>query len=530
MSEQAIERGLLRTQKSPKIFIEHVLGDRLEAYQEKAAALIAEHERVAIKACHSVGKSFLLARIVIWFARMFPYSKVITTAPTGRQVKTILWSEIRGAYARSKVPLGGTMLTTEWQLTKEKDWYAIGFSPRSENSTSEEQGAQSSFQGFHAPHILVVFDEATGILPGVWKMVEGLLTTGRVKFVCIGNPTSSATNFFNCFKSILWKDFSITCFDSPNLIANGITDFEKLESEYNYLLNLSTEDKLLRIKSYKMIKPHLLSLGWVMSYALELGSLSHPLFVSKVLAEFPVEGTNVFVPLGAVEMAQLREYTPNEGDRLSIGVDVARYGEDKTVITILHGQKFIKKVVFAKRDTNEISGEVIALAKEYNADIICVDETGLGAGVVDNLNAARRDNTLHHKVNVRGVQFGASVECTIKNCDHKTCDKGKYVNIKARMFDLLGKDIKEKLTISNDSIYQKELPTIIYRYDAKGKLYVESKDEYKKRTGMPSPDHSDSLALANYGRYDSLEVGSFGETFNYDAPTHSGGGHNTMEW
>lgn len=511
--------------KNPAQFIERILGATLEGYQAEACKAIAENERVAIKACHSVGKSFLMARIVLWYAVNFPYSKVITTAPTGRQVRTILWSEIRAGYSRSKYPLGGKMLTTEWQLTDEKDWFAIGFSPKSDgDNSSQEQGIQSSFQGFHAPYILVVFDEATGISPGVWTMVEGLLTTGRVKFVCIGNPTSRASNFFNCFRSTAWKKITLSCFDSPNFKVNNICSIEDLKKEFELLRTMDDAEAQRRIAAYKIVKPHLLALQWAMQYALSLGSLEHPLFVSKVLGEFPEEGENIVVSLGTVEAAMLRAPEPSATDRRMIGVDVARYGVDQSVITYLHGNKFVAKKALAKRDTMEVTGEVINFCTLYGApDIISVDETGLGAGVVDALRDAQRSEKLSNRIEIRGVQFGGAIDCDVSECDHKTCDKSKYVNVKARMFYLLGESLREGLQLPDADIYLKELPTILYKFDKLGRLYIESKDDYKKRTGLPSPDHSDSLALANYGRYDSLGIGRFGEAFTYDAPTLSGG-------
>jgi len=518
-------KALAIFKKSPDVFIEEVLGAKLEEYQKDACKIIAASERTAIKACHSVGKSFLMARIVLWYASNFPYSKVITTAPTGRQVRTILWSEIRSGYSKSKIPLGGKMLTTEWQLTEEKDWFAIGFSPKADGDNSnQEQGIQSSFQGFHAPHILVVFDEATGISPGVWTMVEGLLTTGRVKFVCIGNPTSRASNFFNCFRSVAWKKITLSCFDSPNFKVNEIKNLEDLQKEFELLRSMDEVEAQARISKYKIIKPHLLALQWAMQYALSLGSLSHPLFVSKVLGEFPEEGENLVVSLGTCEAAMLREYEPKETDRRSIGVDVARYGVDQSVITYLHGYKFVAKKALAKRDTMEVTGEVIQFCKDHGApDVINVDETGLGAGVVDALRDAQRSGHLDRKTEIRGVQFGGAIECEVSGCDHKTCEKSKYVNVKARMFYLLGEDLRAGLCLSESDIYLRELPTILYKYDKIGRLYIESKDDYKKRTGLPSPDHADSLALANLGRYDSLGIGKFSDSFTYDAPTHSSG-------
>jgi len=150
-------KALKRWQADPVLFFKEVLGiESLEEYQEKVLREIVANDRTAISACHDVGKSWMLARIVLWYVTCFPYSKVITTAPTYNQVKNILWSEIRSAYSKSKAKLGGKMNLTEWQVTPEGDWYAIGFTPRNELSGEAGQGTQSSFQGFHAPHILLV--------------------------------------------------------------------------------------------------------------------------------------------------------------------------------------------------------------------------------------------------------------------------------------------------------------------------------------------------------------------------------------
>ncbi len=145
--------------------------------------------------------------------------------------------------------------------------------------------------------------------------------------------------------------------------------------------------------------------------------------------------------------------------------------------------------------------------------MLVIDETGLGSGVVDNCNEAVRTGALSKKCDVRGVQFGAA-------CENEE-DKEKFGNLKARMFDLLGDDMKsaEGIQLLDESIYLEELPTILYRFDSKGRKWIESKDEYKKRTGRGSPDHADSLALANFGRYDEGNAGSFQKTQSDAAPS-----------
>lgn len=527
------EKSLERFRAHPTLFFDEVLGVKLELYQDEALRLIADNDRVCISACHDVGKSFLLARVVLWFVTCYPYSKVITTAPTFNQVKNILWAEIRTAYARSKFPLGGKMNLTEWQVTPDGDWFAIGFVPRNELSGEAGQGSQSSFQGFHAPYILIVFDEATGIPKTIWTMAEGMLTSDNVKFVAIGNPTSRQTEFYKCFSSPEWVKLKLSCFNSPNLVENGITSIEELEKEVHHVSTLTDDDAQKRLKSYKVSRGYLLTLKWVVAMAMpRKWGLKHPLFLSKVLGLFPEDTADTLIPLGIVEKAQYRIYYPVASDRKLLGVDVARFGSDATVMTALHGYAFLGRKPFFKFDTNEVVGEIIQFAREHGPfDVITIDETGIGGGVVDVLRESARfpaNADLFQNTEIRGVQFGASCE--------DEADRAKFVNLKARMFDHLADDLKKSdgLCLSQDDIYLEELPTILYRFDSKGRKYIESKDDYRKRTGRKSPDDSDSLALANYGRYDEVGVGKFpeqksGDNRGYGKPFAAGIGSN-KQW
>jgi phage terminase large subunit len=523
VNKAQIKATKAKFQTDPSAFFRRVLGVKPEGYQDRILEVVAANQRTAIAACHDVGKSFSMARIVLWFAICFPRSKVITTAPTFNQVKNILWSEIRSAHARSRVPLGGTMLQTEWQLSAHGDWFAIGFTPRNEVTGGEGQGTASSFQGFHAEGgILVVFDEATGVPHNTWNMAEGLLTQAHVKFVAIGNPTSKNSEFFQCFKSPDWAKVYLSCFDSPNLIANGIHDMRSLEAELDLLRSMNDGEVQARLKAYSAPVPYLLSAQWVMGRALKWG-LKHPLFVSKVLGAFPEEGDNTLMPLGLCELSQRRIVEPRPSDRKVLGIDVARFGTDSSVLTYIHGPKFIAKKTLIKRDNMEVVGETLAFCKAHEwPDVIVIDATGLGSGVVDRLKELQNEfpPAVPPTTEIRAVQFGAGVECFTGGCAHTAregCERSKYVNVKARMFDLLAQALKADLALPDEDVYLDELPTILYAYNSKGQMVIESKDDYKKRTGRGSPDHADSLALANFGRHDESLVGSFAKG-NFTAP------------
>jgi hypothetical protein len=514
--ERSKTKSILETlKKDPLYHIETVQGVKtLHPFQKRVIQTVWENERTAVYACHDVGKTFTVAKIVLAFTSIFAGAKVITTAPTFNQVKRLLWSEIRAGFTKSVYPLGGEMLMTEWKIAD--DWFALGFTSRNEQTDGEGQGQASHFQGFHAPAMLVVFDEATGIMGGTWKQVEGLLTSGFVRFVAIGNPTTKACEFFKCLSDPSYKKIHLNCFDSPNFTANGFYAVPDLEREYQRLKELSEEEQQNALGNYKVVDDHLLTVRWVMRLVLKYG-LKHPLVVSKALGQFPEEDEYTLISLGIVQEAQFRKYSPNPRDRVSIGVDVARMGSDKTVITVIQGVQQVLRKEMVKRMAPAIAGEVIQIALAYpeaESIRIVVDTTGIGAGVTDILIESVIQRTLSERTEVREMHFGWGADALERNSNRGDELKKKYANMKAQIFVLLQEDLEKDLCLLEEEIYAEELPTIQYTYDSKGRWVIESKDDYKLRTKRESPDTADSLALANFGRYDASGVGKFKESSN----------------
>jgi hypothetical protein len=480
------------------LFIEHILGDLTqEQYQKNLCKIIAENSRVCIRAPHSVGKTWLMARIALAFNSVYPSSKVVTSAPTHRQVELLLWGEMNKAHRLSKFPLGGKMLSTKWTIAD--DHWAVGFSPKKEAESSNAGQAGSHLQGIHAPYLLAIFDEATGIAADQFKQVEGLLTSGAVvKFVCIGNPTTKECEFYKCFNDPNWYKFSITCFDSPNMLANGLKNMADLKLEIDILKTMPEIDRLERLKSYRVVSNNFLRADWAVGYVLKLG-FTHPLVVSKVFGDFPEENVNGLFHLVDIEKAQRRNADiPEEGERL-IGVDVARYGTDMSIFNEIVGWKNTRKILFSKFDVAELSGALIRFCREGDQSLklrVIIDGTGIGAGVVDLMKEYVSLYNLDW--DIIETHFGG-----------EPLDKEHYINKKAEMFCLLAQDLKTKLGLLDDDIYQEELPTLMHIFNSKGKTVMESKDEYKRRTGKNSPDTSDSLALSNYGRYTANKFMSF---------------------
>ena len=193
----------------PVAFARDALGVDLWHAQRRIAHAVRRHPRVAVRSCHAAGKTFLAAVIVLWFLATRPNAIVLTTASTFRQVRYVLWRTIRRLVANAPRGLGATLLDTE--LRFDDAWYALGL------STDDPE----RFQGFHAPHLLVVVDEPGAIPEPVFAAIEGVLASGHTRLLMIGNPTQPQGPFYDAFhaQASAYRTFKISAFDTPNLAA-----------------------------------------------------------------------------------------------------------------------------------------------------------------------------------------------------------------------------------------------------------------------------------------------------------------------
>lgn len=486
--------------KKPDLFLRKALGtETLEDYHVEICRIVEQYDRVAIKACHAVGKTWIMGRLALWFLNCFPRSIVITTAPTNRQVETLLWGEIRNAHKKARMELGGKVLTKSIKI--DEDWYAMGFSPQNSGGASESGEQQgSAFQGFHAKYVFIIFDEATGVSKDMYTMAEGLLTSGKiVKWVCIANPTSTSSEFFNiCKQTSEWYVHTLNLFNSPNLIANGITNMVQLKNELDYLKTLSDFERMARIKAYKKPNDYLINAQWAIASLFKWG-LEHPLSKSKILGDFPDKSDDTIVQWESVQKALNRNPKPETNKRF-IGVDVARYGDDLTVLTDMDDENVVGNQKHLKEDIAETTGRVIAFFRSRDVGKethIAIDCTGVGAGVYDNLRALKREGKLPHNLFLHEIHFGANV--VHSNAKEEERLRQIYKNQKTYMYDTLNEDLKTEISLIQDEAYQTELVAQKAKFNDKGQMIMESKDDFKGRT-KSSPDKSDSLALANFAR------------------------------
>jgi len=210
LTPEDIGDALVACQADPARFVCGVLGvpdDHLWAKPRAIAESVAHHQLTAVPAGHSVSKTWLAGRLVCWFKSCFRPSTVITTAPSDNQVRNQLWREIASSYQGARIPLGGKLTGLQWDMRlsdadlakldpQDRDlWskdFAIGFSTSPDSATEHA----TKMQGWHNRYLLVILDEACGIMPQIWRTVmDSLIVNQRCKVLAIGNPTDPESEF-----------------------------------------------------------------------------------------------------------------------------------------------------------------------------------------------------------------------------------------------------------------------------------------------------------------------------------------------
>ncbi len=435
----AFTTGLTRAQRDPAGWIADWLGADLYDKATELAESVRDNPRTACKAAHSVSKSFTSARIAVWFLHAFPPALVLTTAPTFNQVRNILWREIRDAYAKARRPLLGRPLDTSIEIADR--WYALGFKAADTNP--------DRFAGFHAPHILVIKDEASGLHANVHEALDSTLSSGFARELMIGNPIHASGDFYEAFhrKRALYNTITIAARDTPNFQGKGI------------------------------VRPYLITPQWAEEKRIEHGEQS-AYYMSRVDAAFPTQDTDALISLAWCERAKERE-AEDRGGAVEIGVDVARFGDDESGYYLRCGRDILAHEFWKGQDTTATSGRVAAVARQYGerVRVIRVDSVGVGGGVADQLRAA--------DFPAEDVNVGVAP----RNAD-------KFGNLKAELYWAL-RDILREGAINglDDEETISQVVGVKYQYDARGRMMIEKKEDAKKR-GVSSPDRAEALLLA----------------------------------
>lgn len=459
-----IEKFQEQIQKDPIIFFDTVLWCSHWSKQDEIIKAVFKHQRVTVKSCFWVWKTYISARIALAFCFAYSDSIVISSAPTFRQVENVLWRDIRFAHKNAKIPLGGNMFKTKFEI--DERWYMLWLS-----SDKEE-----NFQWFHAKHQLNIADEAGGIPAKSLEALEALMTWEWTKLLYIGNPTVANGWFFDSFSDDSFHKISISVFDTPNFTKNGIKNVADLKK-------LSQEE----VMKLPLVYPELVTPIWAWDKIWRWWE-DTAIFQSKVMAIFPDEGDDTLIRLSWIEQALIKEWDEEEWKmrprRNAIGIDVARFWPDSTVLIAMDNWKMHENIRhFRWKDTMKTVGEAIAMfnslwyKKEF--DYFIVDDTWVGWWVTDRLNELW--------YNVIAVNNAESAR-----------DKETFRDIKAEIYWALRQAfIDGKIQIYDVDRLIKDISNIKYDYTSQWQLFIKSKKDMKKE-GLDSPDFSDALALAFY--------------------------------
>jgi len=489
--EEHIDNPWLRFADDPVGFVETGLSERLWTKQRQILESVSVNKRTAVPSCHAAGKSFLAARAIGWWVSVHPVgtAMAITTATTFRQVRAILWAHVRRLQARHQ--LAGHTTQIEWRIGDEL--VAYGFSSRDTDETS--------VQGIHAPHLLVVVDEAGGISNTLGHSLESIMTGGHTRILAIGNPPTDTEDswFERACSSDLWTTIPIDAFNTPNFTGEEAGVCATCPPE------VAVHD----------LATHLVDQQWVDEVTAEFG-VGSAFVEARVHARFPRSAPNKVLPLGWVEAA-LENDAPTEGNHIRLGVDIASDGGDEFVIARFDG--WVGTIRYkssgkANQNSVDVAGVILQHIQEAERDSlerriagpvhVKIDAIGLGWGVVSALQ--KWGDEQMHSSRIIGV-----------NVAERASDAVKFKNQRAEMWwnarTLFQPQKREggvpyqevKIDVDRRTVAQLCAP--MYKSDSSGRIQIESKIDMKRR-GASSPDRAEAILLALYEPPNA----NFGET------------------
>lgn len=490
ISEQEAVALIEGYRKHPVSYVQDVYGSRLWQKQQEILEDIFNYREVAVKTCNAVGKSYIAAQAAHAFLDLIPGSLVVTTAPTWRQVKDVLWREFGTCHKSAKFPLGGKLSQTGFEY--DTDWYAVGLSTK----------YPENFFGYHSDYILVIVDEAGGVPEPIFKGVKAITPNVNAHVLYIGNPTDPSGTFNDVFKKPRVKKHTISAFDTPNFQHVNIPDVETL-------IEVMTPPEGVEPIDHQPFKgvtwpfPTLISPEVVFERIEEWGTDS-PAWEALVMGEFPSQAENSLIPMHLITQAMngMDQRDPGSGKTYAelsgwnipngepeYGLDMARFGMDKTVLTPRMGGWVQKQINWGKTATDISADKVVALINPYQYGLnISIDDTGNGGGTTDSLLRLKRESLKTNQPFTYHVSpYNFSQAALDPKFDDITSEL--YWNLRSQF-------LKRAIALPEDSELFAELSKRKWWLTPAGKIHVQSKDEYKKETGRKSPDKSDSLALA----------------------------------
>lgn len=455
--------------------------------KEIAEGLVNPPYRVLAKAAHGVGKSHVAGGLVNWWYDSFVPGVCLTTAPTDRQVKDILWKEVRrqrchpGDFPGPKIP----------RLESAPDHFAHGFTARD----------STSFQGQHEEHVLIIFDEAVGVGREFWDSAESMLQGPRCAMLAIYNPTDPTSWAWQAEqearKNGSWKIVEIPAISHPNISA----ELSGLPPVYPKAIRLAWLSERIKRWCEPILQADRIATDLEWPPASGNWFRPGPLAQARLLASWPTAASGVWSE--SLWRAAESEIEVAANVMPHIGCDVARFGDDWTEIHVRIGWVSVHHESHNGWDTAKTASRLRELAVEYARFVdslrpsqaervdprtvpIKIDDAGVGGGVVDQSE---------------GFSFvGVSAAGTPN-------DSESYPNIRSELWFSTAERAKEgrvsfaRIPAEIRSELRRQAMSPEWRLDASGRRVVEPKEDTKEKLGR-SPDGMDAVNLAYYSAAD----------------------------
>lgn len=386
--------------------------------------------QIAVASGHGIGKTALVAWVILWFASTHEHPQIVVTANTGTQLSSKTWRELSKWH---KLAINAHWFT--WTATRfahvlyQETWFAAAIPWTEHNS--------EAFAGTHEQHVLVVFDEASAIADKIWEVTEGAMTTHGAMWLAFGNPTQNKGRFADCFGRLRHR-----------------------------WITRQIDSRTARMANKAQIQQ------WIDDYGED-----HDFVRVRVRGVFPRAGTLQFIGSDLILAAQKRKAEGHESFSKVLGVDVARHGDDQSVVTRRQGNHVWPQQPYRIPDLMDLADVVATHIHEFQPDAVFVDATGIGWGLIDRL---------------RQMNFGQLVIPV--QVGEAATDPARYVRKRDELWARGKKWLQEGGSLPNDPMLEADLTGPQYGYDNKMRLEIESKADTKKR-GLPSPDAADSLLL-----------------------------------
>lgn len=423
--------GELKDQSGPDVWQTELMNSVEELLD--GGASVTEALRFAVASGHGVGKTACVAWIILWFMSTRPNCQIVVTANTQAQLSTKTWRELakwhRMAINRSWFKWTATSF---FHVLFPETWRANAI-PWSETNSE-------AFAGTHElTGVLIVYDEASAVADMIWEVTEGAMTTPGAMWFVFGNPTKSSGRFYDCFHGMghRWKHYKV---DSRKAKVANQAELQKWLDDYG-------EDS--------------------------------DFFRVRVRGEFPKQAVNQFIS-SEVVMDAMKRTRPRQETyhhyRACIGVDVARFGGDTSVITVRQGP-YLHPITdkYVGLDTMMLADKVVDVYRRFQGNaIICVDGVGVGAGVVDRLK-----------------QLGfpvIDVQSAAKALDART-----YSNKRSELYGRLKDWLYADSSMPNDNDIFNQIRVLEYQINNRLQIQLMSKEDVRKEVGN-SPDVADAIA------------------------------------